>query len=72
MKPKNIYWKVVHVNGNNKLVSCIAWYTRYSLTYELNKITYPEVGKIFVFRTRAQARDFKGKNPDLGLTRKIL
>jgi hypothetical protein len=58
MKTQTVY-KVVHQNFYMKYVSAITSHN--FLTYEFNKETFPVFGKIFVFDTIENAREFSGK-----------
>lgn len=51
-----IAWKVVRQIGNTKKYASL-YAHEYSLVYD-NSWTAPKIGKIFVFRTREQARNF--------------
>jgi hypothetical protein len=57
-KKQKYYWKVVQVNVEGKFTSCVT-HGNYELTYKINEITRPRIGKIFVFKTRQQASTFK-------------
>lgn len=61
MKSKKYYWKVVCkvVGGSYYSYSFCKNTHKYCLTYQLNRVTTPKIGKIFVFNTRQQARRFK-------------
>lgn len=54
-----IAWKVVRQIGNTKKYTSLNDHD-YSLIYNNNSWTAPKIGKIFVFRTREQARNFAG------------
>ncbi len=58
MKNKKYYWKVVSRNGISKKYSSIIVYGKYSVDYEIGKWSRPKIGKIFIFETRAAARNF--------------
>jgi hypothetical protein len=59
MKKQKYFWKVVQVNVRGEFTSYVLCDGLYALIYKLNEITHPKIGKIFVFRTRKQARNFK-------------
>jgi len=70
MKEK-YYWKVVSLDG--RVMRSATWPTNdTSLVYKLRKTTKPEFGKIFVFNTRENARDFKKERSGLAQDFKIL
>lgn len=54
------YWKVVIDNGCGEYVS--SWARNgYQLRYKIGKWTVPNIGKIFIFETRKQAREYKSR-----------
>lgn len=66
MKTKH-YWKVVSVI-NREFVSALETNPKCKLKYKVGEVTYPKIGKIFVFLTRESARDWKDYHVD-GISR---
>jgi len=61
MKTQEAYKVVSQGYGKGEMVSAFYWQYRdqFVLKYVLNKKTTPKIGKIFVFETLDQARNFK-------------
>jgi len=61
MKNKKFYWKLVRVDrdiSNTKFVSSAA-NGNLQVVYEIGRTSLPPVGKLFLFKTRADARQYK-------------
>lgn len=67
MKNKNIYWKVVR-EEDGKYYSAVVGKddVTFGLRYRFDRYTVPNIGKIFVFQTRKDARNWIGNSMDYG------
>jgi len=63
MKPKKFYWKVVRVQQDGRMTSQIAFGTLQK-TYSIGKTTKPDIGKLFIYKTRKAARYNNSLNRD--------
>lgn len=63
MKKQKFVWKLVEKTCDNRWRSIVNVKndSKFCLFYEIGKETKPNIGKIFVFRTRQAARNWGGK-----------
>lgn len=55
---KKYYWKVVWESPQRKFFSCSDLPPKFVLKYKIGEKTVPKIGKIFIFNTRKNARNY--------------